>query len=74
MFHSISVLNPGPSLPTYYLPITEMFHGLAIRLNYENLNAHTCSTGISGDSKSTTWGRVGKVDTKGLDTSYVSLR
>ena len=74
MFHSISVLNPGAVIANSLFTKTEMFHGLAIRLNYENLNAHTCSTGISGDSKSTTWGRVGKVDTRGLDTSYVSLR
>ena len=51
----------------------EMFHGSAIPLNCEILNAYTCSVSTSGDSKSTTWGRVGKVETRRPSTHRTSL-
>ena len=50
----------------------EMFHGSAIPLNCEILNTYTCSVSTCGDSKSTTWGRAGKVETR--RPSYISLR
>ena len=53
--------------------LKEMFHGLAIPLKCETLNAYTCSVSISGDSKSTTWGRVGKVETRRPSTHRISL-
>ena len=51
----------------------EMFHGSAIPLNCEILNAYTCSVSTCGYSKSTTWGRAGKVETRRPSTHRISL-
>ena len=51
----------------------EMFHGSAIPFNCEISNTYTCSVSTCGDSKSTTWGRAGKVETRRLSTHRISL-
>ena len=71
--HHIRLKTLNHGLVELILGQEKMFYGSAIPLNCEILNAYTSSASTSGDSKSTTWGRVGKVETRRPSTRRIYL-